>query len=59
MRWNCASTRHVIITDEVNFHSDLYIVEAMAKLAGRDIVVKTIDRETLTNISTTTSHWSC
>ncbi len=41
------STRHVIITDHVNFHSDLYIVEAMAKLAGRDVVVKMIDRESL------------
>lgn len=40
--------RHVIITDAVNFHSDLYIVEGMARLAGRDIVVKTIDRDTLT-----------
>jgi kynureninase len=39
--------RHVIITDAVNFHSDLYIVEAMAKLAGRPISVKTIDRNTL------------
>ncbi|MBW4029963.1 MAG: kynureninase [Acidobacteria bacterium] len=40
-------TRHVIITDEVNFHSDLYIVAGMAKMAGRDIVVKTIDRNRL------------
>lgn len=39
--------RHVIITDAVNFHSDLYIVEAMAKLAGRPITVKAIDRATL------------
>ena len=39
--------RHVVITDAVNFHSDLYIVAGMAKLAGRDIVVKTIDRDTL------------
>ncbi len=39
--------RHVIITDAVNFHSDLYIVAAMARLVGRDIVVKTIDRDTL------------
>jgi kynureninase len=39
--------RHVIITDAVNFHSDLYIVEAMAKLAGRPITVKAIDRSTL------------
>ena len=40
--------RHVIITDAVNFHSDLYIIEGMAKMAGRDIVVKTIDRAHLT-----------
>jgi kynureninase len=39
--------RHVIITDAVNFHSDLYIVEAMAKLAGRPISVRAIDRNTL------------
>jgi len=39
--------RHVVITDEVNFHSDLYIVAAMAQLAGRGIIVKTIDRSTL------------
>jgi len=39
--------RHVVITDAVNFHSDLYIVAGMAKLAGREIVVKTIDRATL------------
>jgi kynureninase len=39
--------RHVIITDEVNFHSDLYIVEAMARLGRSDLVVKTIDRNTL------------
>ena len=39
--------RHVVITDALNFHSDLYIVEAMAKLAGRPISVKAIDRNTL------------
>ena len=39
--------RHVVITDAVNFHSDLYIVAGMARLAGREIVVKTIDRDTL------------
>jgi kynureninase len=39
--------RHVVITDAVNFHSDLYIVAGMARLAGREIVVKTIDRNTL------------
>jgi kynureninase len=42
--------RHVVITDEVNFHSDLYIVEAMAKLAGRPITVKAIDRSTLGDV---------
>jgi kynureninase len=41
--------RHVIVTDAVNFHSDLYIVEAMAKLAGRPITVKAIERSTLGN----------
>ena len=39
--------RHVIITDEANFHSDLYIVEAMAQRAGRPMTVKTIERATL------------
>jgi kynureninase len=39
--------RHVVITDAANFHSDLYIVEAMAQRAGRPIEVKAIDRETL------------
>ena len=39
--------RHVIITDAVNFHSDLYIVAGMARLAGPEIIVKTIDRDTL------------
>ena len=39
--------RHVILTDAVNFHSDLYIVEAMAKLADRPVSVKPIDRSTL------------
>jgi kynureninase len=39
--------RHVVITDAVNFHSDLYIVAGMARLAGRDVVVKTIDRNAL------------
>ena len=39
--------RHVILTDVANFHSDLYIVEAMARRAGRPMVVKAIDRNTL------------
>lgn len=36
--------RHVILTDIANFHSDIYIVRAMAHFADRDIVVKTISR---------------
>lgn len=39
--------RHVVLTDVVNFHSDIYIVEAMAKRAGRPVVVRAIDRATL------------
>jgi kynureninase len=39
--------RHVIITDAANFHSDLYIVEAMARRAGRHVSVKAIEREAL------------
>ena len=39
--------RHVILTDVANFHSDLYIVEAMARRAGRPMVVRAIDRNTL------------
>jgi kynureninase len=39
--------RHVVLTDAANFHSDLYIVEAMAARAGRPVVVKAIDRDTL------------
>jgi len=39
--------RHVVITDVANFHSDLYIVEAMAARAGRTVSVKAIDRDTL------------
>ncbi len=39
--------RHVVITDAANFHSDIYIVEAMAKRAGRPITVRVIDRNTL------------
>jgi kynureninase len=41
------SDRHVILTDAANFHSDLYIVEAMAAHARRPVIVKAIDRETL------------
>jgi len=39
--------RHVVITDVANFHSDIYIVEAMAARAGRPMTVKAIDRTTL------------
>jgi kynureninase len=40
--------RHVVLTDAANFHSDIYIVEAMAKRAGRPVTVKAIRREALT-----------
>ena len=39
--------RHVVLTDIANFHSDIYIVRAMAHFADRDVVVKTISREDL------------
>ncbi len=39
--------RHVVITDVANFHSDLYIVRAMAARAGRPMTVKAIERHTL------------
>ena len=39
--------RHVVLTDVANFHSDIYIVEAMARRAGRPVVVRAIDRATL------------
>ncbi|MDE3083197.1 MAG: kynureninase [Acidobacteriota bacterium] len=39
--------RHVILTDIANFHSDIYIVRAMAHFADRDVVVKTIARQDL------------
>jgi kynureninase len=39
--------RHVVLTDVANFHSDIYIVEAMARRAGRPMVVKAIDRSAL------------
>jgi kynureninase len=39
--------RHVVLTDVANFHSDLYIVEAMASRAGRPITVKAIERSDL------------
>ena len=39
--------RSVVLTDVANFHSDLYIVRAMAARAGRPITVKAIERSTL------------
>ncbi|HEY7931595.1 MAG TPA: kynureninase [Acidimicrobiales bacterium] len=39
--------RHVILTDRANFHSDLYIIEAVARRASRPITVKVIDRADL------------
>jgi kynureninase len=36
--------RHVVLTDVANFHSDLYIVQAMAARAGRPVSVKAIER---------------
>jgi kynureninase len=39
--------RHVIVTDVDNFHSDLYIVHAMAAHGERAITVKTVDRGSL------------
>ncbi len=39
--------RHVILTEIANFHSDIYIVRAMAHFADRDVVVRTIAREDL------------
>lgn len=39
--------RHVVLTDVANFHSDIYIVEAMARRAGRPLEVRAIDRATL------------
>ena len=39
--------RHVVLTDVANFHSDLYIVRAMAERAGRPVRVRAIDRSLL------------
>lgn len=39
--------RHVVLTDVANFHSDIYIVGAMAKRAGRPVTVRAINRATL------------
>ena len=39
--------RHVVLTDAANFHSDIYIIEAMCERAGRSVTMKTIDRDRL------------
>ena len=39
--------RHVVLTDQANFHSDIYILEAMCARAGRAVTLKTIDRSHL------------
>ena len=39
--------RSVVLTDVANFHSDLYIIEAVCARAGRPITLKAIDRNTL------------
>lgn len=39
--------RHVVLTDRDNFHSDLYIVQAMAARAGRPVTVRALSREEL------------
>ena len=39
--------RHVVLSDRANFHSDLYIIEAVCARAGRPITFKAIDRNTL------------
>lgn len=41
------SDRHVVLTDSANFHSDLYILRAVASKVGRPVTVKAIDRSTL------------
>ena len=39
--------RNVVLTDRANFHSDLYILQAVCARAGRPITLKAIDRSTL------------
>lgn len=41
--------RHVIVTDVANFHTDLYIVEAMAARAGRPVTVRAVERSALSS----------
>ena len=36
-----------MLTDVANFHSDIYIIEAMCARAGRPVTMKTIDRDHL------------
>ena len=44
---SCGPIATCVLTDALNFHSDLYIVEAMANYAGRPITVKAIERSSL------------
>ena len=44
---NFQSGRHVVLTDETNFHSDLYILDGVARFANRNIEVRRIDRHLL------------
>ncbi|NNN03880.1 MAG: kynureninase [Acidimicrobiaceae bacterium] len=44
--------RSVIVTDHVNFHSDLYIAEGMARLSPRPVQVRAIDRDHLDDFLT-------
>jgi kynureninase len=39
--------RHVVVTDVANFHSDLYIADAVASRAGRPVNVRAVDRGSL------------
>jgi kynureninase len=39
--------RHVILTDVANFHTDIYIAQAVASRAGRTVNVKPIERSSL------------
>jgi kynureninase len=39
--------RHVVLTDVANFHTDIYIAQAVASRAGRTVNVKPIERSKL------------
>ena len=39
--------RHVVLTDVANFHTDIYIAQAVASRAGRTVDVKPIERSKL------------